>query len=51
MIDGKNYFDKPIKNNKVTYENVIKIATGHGDDYRTTCLLLVMGMITEPLVY
>ena len=38
MIDGKNYFDKPIKNNKVTYENG-KITTGKGDDYTTGCLL------------
>ena len=23
MIDGKNLFDQPVKNNKLTYENVI----------------------------
>ena len=28
MINGENFFDKPIKNNKVTYENIRKIATG-----------------------
>ena len=28
MIDGKNVFDKPIKNDKATYENFRKIATG-----------------------
>ena len=28
-----------LKNNKVTYENIIKIATGQGDDYATGCLL------------
>ena len=39
MIDGKNFFDQPIKNNKVTYENIRKIATGQGDDYTTGCLL------------
>ena len=38
-IDGKNIFDQPVKNNKVTYENIKKIATGQGDDYRTDCLL------------
>ena len=38
MIDGKNFFDQPIKKNKVTYE-IIKIATSHGDDYTTGCLL------------
>ena len=38
MINGKNVFDQPIKNNKVTYENIRKIATGQGDDYTTGCL-------------
>ena len=35
----KNVFDQPVKNNKVTYENIRKIATGQGDDYITGCLL------------
>ena len=39
MIDGKNVFDQPVKNDKVTYENIRKIATGQGDDYTTGCLL------------
>ena len=39
MIDGKNIFDQPVKNNKVTYENIRNIATGKGDDYTTGCLL------------
>ena len=39
MINGENIFDQPIKNNKVTYENIKKIATGQGDDYTTGCLL------------
>ena len=39
MIDGKNFFDQPVKNDKVTYENIRKIATGQGDDYTTDCLL------------
>ena len=38
MIDGKNFFDQPIKDNKVTYENIRKIDTGQGDDYATGCL-------------
>ena len=38
MIDGKNLFDQPIKNDKVTYRNIRKI-TGQGDDYTTGCLL------------
>ena len=39
MIDGKNFFDQPVRNDKVTYENIRKIATGQGDDYTTGCLL------------
>ena len=39
MIDGKSFFNQLIKNNKVTYENIRKIAIGHGDDYTTGCLL------------
>ena len=39
MIDGKNFFGQPVKNNKVMYENIRKIATGQGDDYATGCLL------------
>ena len=35
----KRFFDQPMKNNKVTYENIGKIATGQGDDYTTGCLL------------
>ena len=39
MINGKNFFNQPVKNNKVTYENIRKVATGQGDDYTTGCLL------------
>ena len=39
MINGENFFDQPIKNNKVTYENIRKIAIGQGNDYTTGCLL------------
>ena len=35
----KNIFDQPVKNNKVTCENIRKIPTGQGDDYTTGCLL------------
>ena len=38
-INGENYFYQPVKDNKVTYENIRKIATGKGDDYTTGCLL------------
>ena len=39
MINGENFFDQPIKNNKVTYDNIRQIAIGYGDDYTTGCLL------------
>ena len=39
VINGENFFDQSIKNNKVTYENIRKIVTGQGDDYTTGCLL------------
>ena len=32
MTNSGNFFDQPIKNNKVTYDNIRKIATGQGDD-------------------
>ena len=31
----KHFFDHPVKHNKITYENVRKIATGQRDDYTT----------------
>ena len=39
MIDRKNAFDHSVKNNKATYDNIRKIATGQGDDYTTGYLL------------
>ena len=39
MINGENFFDQAIKNNKVTYDNIRKIAAGYGDGYTTGCLL------------
>ena len=39
MINGENFFDQPIKNNKVLYDNIRKIAIGQGHDYTTGCLL------------
>ena len=39
MIDGKNFFDQPEKNNKITYNNIRKIATRQGGDYTTSSLL------------
>ena len=31
----KKFLDQPVKNYKVTYENIRKIATSLGDDYTT----------------
>ena len=39
MINGENFFNQPVKNNKVIYENIRKIATGQGDDYTIGCSL------------
>ena len=39
VINGENFFDQSIKNKKITYDNIRKIATGYGDDYTTGCLL------------
>ena len=39
MISGENVFDQTVKDNKVTYENIRKIATGKEDDYTTGYLL------------
>ena len=39
MIDGKNYFDQPVKNSMTRYDNIRKIVTGQGDHYTTACLL------------
>ena len=35
----KNVFDHPIKNDKITYKNIRKVATGQGDDNTTGRLL------------
>ena len=39
MIDEKTFFDQPVTNDKVTYENIREIAIGQGYDYTTGCLL------------
>ena len=39
MIDGKKFFDQPVKNNMGTCDNIQKIATGQGDDYTICCFL------------
>ena len=39
MIDEKNFFDQPLQNDKVTYDNIRNIVIGQGDDYTAGCLL------------
>ena len=39
MIDGQTFFDKPVKNDLKTSDNIRKIATGQEDYYTTDCLL------------
>ena len=39
MIDGKNFFDQPVKNDFKISDSVRKITTVQGDDYSTGCLL------------
>ena len=39
MIAERNFFDRPIKNDLETYDNIRMIETGPGDDYTTECLL------------
>ena len=39
MIDGRNVFVKPIKNDLKTYDDIRKIVTGQSVDNRTGCFL------------
>ena len=39
MIDGRNFFNKPVKKDLRTDDNIRKIATGQGDDYTNGFLL------------
>ena len=39
MIDRRKFFDQTVKNNLTTSNNIRKVATGQGDDYRNSCLL------------
>ena len=38
VIDGRNFFDKPVKDYLITYDNMQKIAAGQRDGYTTGCL-------------
>ena len=39
MINGKILFNQPVKKNKITYENIRKLATVQEDDDAAGCLL------------
>ena len=38
-IDGKNFYDQPIKDSIKPYDEIKKISARPGDDYTTGCLL------------
>ena len=40
MTKGRNFYDQAIKNNLRTYNNIGEAASGQGDDYTTSCLLV-----------
>ena len=42
MIDDKNIFHHPAKNDLRKYDNVCKIRIGQRDDYTTGCLLFYL---------
>ena len=33
MIDGRNFFDQPVKNDKITYEDICKLYNWLFTDY------------------
>ena len=41
MIDGRNFFNQPIKNDLKTYDKIRNIATGQGNDCTTGCLQII----------
>ena len=42
MVEGKNFFDQPVRNNFKKNDNIRKIATGQVDGYTTGCKQLVV---------
>ena len=39
MVDGKNFFDLPVKSDMRIYYNIQKLGTSQGNDYATVRLL------------
>ena len=50
MIDGLNFFDQPIRNNLIAYDNIRKIATGQGDDYRLVVCRTIFLIISKTII-
>ena len=40
MTDRRNYFDQPVKNDLITYDNTRKNVVGQGDDYTIAYLFI-----------
>ena len=38
MIDGQNFFNQQVKSDMRKYDNIRKIGTGRGHDYKNDCL-------------
>ena len=38
-IDGRNFFDQPVRHNFIAYDKIQKVAIGQGEDYTTGWLL------------
>ena len=45
MIYRKNFFDQPVKNYLMIYENIRKIATGQGDNYTIIIIIILKIMM------
>ena len=39
VIDGREFFDQPVKNTLITYDNIQNSVTGERHDYTTGCFL------------
>ena len=45
MIDGRNFFDQPVKNNLITYENIRKLANCNFEEAEETILDFSRGTV------
>ena len=39
LVDGKKFYDQPISDKITKYEELIRLTSGKGEDYKTGCLL------------